>query len=202
MRTGSDEKDLAFVAGSVDRRPRLLAPEEKMRDAARTRNRFELEPTEQVVVALPKTFAFARVEWRDGDVHFIDEIFFEKFAHRCNSPAYPNIHFPGRFLGDPQRLLWTRVDEVKRRVTEGDGWSDKVRQHEDGRMEWRIVAPPSLPLLVLPRPALRPEFVSAHDFGADVSVVVAQKVVVETSTTSLVCMKWVTRSRQCPAHEF
>src|SRR5215472_7597633 len=89
--------------GHASIEPPLLPPEKKMRDAARTGDRFELEPIEQVVVALPKTFALARVERGDDDVQFIDEVFLKKFAHRCNSPADPDIHFPGSFLGDPQR---------------------------------------------------------------------------------------------------
>lgn len=43
-----------------------------------------------------------------------------------------------------------------------------MRQHEHGRMEHRVRAPPSRPLVVLPRAALGAELVAPHDLRADV----------------------------------
>ena len=45
-----------------------------------------------------------------------------------------------------------------------------VGQHEHRRVEDGVVAPPALPVEVLPRPALRPELVAAHDLGAEPKV--------------------------------
>ena len=54
-----------------------------------------------------------------------------------------------------------------------------VGEDEHGRVERRDVAPPPLPLVVLPRAAVGAELVGAHDLGADVPVELADHVVVE-----------------------
>ena len=73
---------------------------------------------------------------------------------------------------------WNVVsDRVKRRAL-------VMGQHEHRRVERRRLAPPALPVLVGPRPALGAELVATHDLGADVVGVVAGEVVVESSTAA------------------
>ena len=82
-------------------------------------------------------------------------------------------------------LAWRRascgvgVDEVEGGVRQRDRGADVVGEHEHRRAEGRIVAPPALPVEVLPRPLLRAELAAAHDLGADVVGEVAGEVVVE-----------------------
>ena len=56
-----------------------------------------------------------------------------------------------------------------------------VRHDEYRGVERRLVTPPPPPLVVVPRAALGPELVAAHDLGADVAGVVPREVVVETA---------------------
>src|SRR5207237_6195226 len=45
--------------------------------------------------------------------------------------------------------------------------SQMVREHHDRRMERRVVAPPPLPLIVLPGATLVAELVASHDLDAN-----------------------------------
>ncbi len=73
------------------------------------------------------------------------------------------------------------VDEVERGVGQRERRALVVGQDEHRRVERRLVAPPALPFVVAPRPALRAELVAAHDLGADVVGEVAGEVVVEAA---------------------
>src|SRR5438045_2164718 len=55
----------------------------------------------------------------------------------------------------------------RRPAFHGDGRPWVVSQDEHGGVEWRVVAPPSFPLLVNPRSALVPELVAPHDLCPD-----------------------------------
>src|SRR5262249_37332947 len=57
-------------------------------------------------------------------------------------------------------------DEVVRGVRDLDRLPLPVGQHEAGRVEWRILAPPALPAVVGPRPRRRTELVAPHDLRA------------------------------------
>src|SRR5882724_8307007 len=57
-----------------------------------------------------------------------------------------------------------------------------VSEHEHRRVERWGIAPPALPVVVLPRAAVGTELVAPHDLGAGVVSVVAGEVVVESST--------------------
>ena len=60
-------------------------------------------------------------------------------------------------------------------------------EHEHRSVERRIVAPPALPIEVLPRAALWTELVATHDLGTDVARIVASEVVVEAAASAPVC---------------
>src|SRR5206468_1956393 len=55
-----------------------------------------------------------------------------------------------------------------------------VGEYEDSNMIGRRVAPPSLPALVGPGPAHRPEHVAAEDPGPDVGEAAGREIVVDT----------------------
>ena len=65
---------------------------------------------------------------------------------------------------------------VSASVNEGRSWWVSTNT---GVWNGGVVAPPALPVEVLPRAALGPELVAAHDLGADVPGHVAGEVVVE-----------------------
>ena len=57
-------------------------------------------------------------------------------------------------------------------------------EDEHRRVERGLLAPPALPVVVLPRSAMRAELVASHDLGADVAGEVAGEVVVEPARSS------------------
>src|SRR5439155_11449608 len=61
-------------------------------------------------------------------------------------------------FGDKAKLRPSRHPELRPRV---------MRQHEDGRVIRRLVAPPALPALVRPRASDRTEHVAPKNPGAD-----------------------------------
>src|SRR5215471_10421755 len=61
-----------------------------------------------------------------------------------------------------------------------------VRQHEDGYMVGRVLAPPSLPTVVVPGATHWPEHVAAYDPGADVLETARGEVVVNAFPADLV----------------
>ena len=76
-----------------------------------------------------------------------------------------------------------------------------VGHDEDRRLERRLLAPPALPLVVGPGPALRAELVAAHDLGTDVAVEVPDQVVVQTAAAPLIGAIGPAGGRQGPGHE-
>jgi hypothetical protein len=147
-----------------------------------------VEPVEQVVVALPETLTLACVKGSNRDVHFVDQVRLEKRTNRRDASTDADIFSAGCLFCHLQCLSRIGVDKVKRRITEAERWPRIVRENEHWRMKRRIVSPPSLPLFVFPRSPLRPELVSAHDFGADVVIEIADEVIVETSASGRIRM--------------
>jgi hypothetical protein len=58
-------------------------------------------------------------------------------------------------------------------------------------MERRLLAPPALPLLIGPRPALRAELVAPHDLDADARPPVAREGVVDAGAAALLALHGV-----------
>jgi hypothetical protein len=67
-----------------------------------------------------------------------------------------------------------------------DGRARVVREHEDGDVVGRVVAPPSLPAVVRPGAARRREHVAAHDPRAEVLHASRGKIVVDPPSTAFV----------------
>src|SRR5258708_4593191 len=61
-------------------------------------------------------------------------------------------------FGDKAKLRTSRHPERRPRV---------MRQHEDGRVIWRLVAPPALPAVIRPRASDGTEHVAPQNPGAD-----------------------------------
>src|SRR6267143_850274 len=76
-------------------------------------------------------------------------------AARCSARLLPS---DVNALGDKAKLGTSRHPERRPRI---------MRQHEDGRVIRRLVAPPALPALVRPRAPDRAEHVAPENPGAD-----------------------------------
>src|SRR3712207_9488760 len=76
-----------------------------------------------------------------------------------------------------------------------------VGEHEDRRVEGRLLSPPSLPRVVGPGPSLRTELVASHDLGADVVAEVAGEVVVQSTRAARFGAVGPARGSQGPGAE-
>ena len=101
----------------------------------------------------------------------VDEVRLEELPNSGDSASEPNVLALGGVLGSSQRLRGRRVEEVERGVGKREAGSLMVGEDEHGGVEGRVVSPPSLPIEVLPRAALRSELVAAHDLGPDAGIV-------------------------------
>src|SRR5580658_7487532 len=61
-------------------------------------------------------------------------------------------------------------------------------------MEWGVIAPPSPPGIVWPRPTNRPKHVTAHDPGSDIRESARHEVVIDARLTALAPSHLVKRS--------
>src|ERR1044072_5903891 len=125
------------------------------------------EPWVAGAEALEEALAVAEEDRHEADLHLVDEIRGEVLPCRARS-AGERDHLPGCSLA---RLLQRRLDSVRdereRRAALALEWLARVvREHEDGVVERRIVAPPAGPGILRPRPGLAAEHVAAHDRGA------------------------------------
>lgn len=152
-----------------------------MRCAAGAWHRLVLVSVEKVFVRCPKSLALADLDGGDRHVKSVDEVRFEVLADGCDSASDPYVLSVGCIFGLSQRFFGCRFEEVERGVGEREAGSVMVGEYEHGGMErWRV-APPSGPVVILPRAALGSELVAPHDLSADVPCEVAHEVVVESS---------------------
>src|SRR5487761_2169400 len=76
-----------------------------------------------------------------------------------------------------------------------------MREYEHRRMERRVVAPPSFPVEILPRSALRAKLIAPHDFGTDVPGEVTSAVVVKAVRSTRIDTIDPVRGRSSPSKE-
>src|SRR6185295_12052323 len=89
-------------------------------------------------------------------------------------------------------------DEVKGRSALHLNWSTSVvREHENGDVIGRGLAPPSLPSVIRPGAARRRKHVAAHDPGAEVLEAARGEVVVDALPADLLIDQ---RSREVAGH--
>jgi len=82
-------------------------------------------------------------------------------------------------------LLESRLDAVGdekecRASLHGQRLARVMCEHENRVVEWRVIAPPSLPWVLAPRSAHRAEHVAAHDRRAEIVERLAQHVIVNS----------------------
>src|SRR3954453_17319006 len=98
----------------------------------------------------------------------VDKVGGEKVAHGGGSAADANVEAARCLSRGGEGFLRGRIEEVERRAAlQLDRRAWMVGQYEHGRVEHGVVAPPTLPFLVGPGPALGAELVAAHDLRPD-----------------------------------
>src|SRR5690242_15236773 len=108
-------------------------------------------------------FASTEKGGRDREVDFVDEACGEILANGCGASADSNVLALGRLLRAGERGVDAFGDEVEGgSALHRDGCTSMVRQHEDGYVVRRVLALPSFPVVIGPRPSRRPEHVAAH----------------------------------------
>src|SRR3954451_7273943 len=114
-------------------------------------------------------------------MHVVDEPGSEEVADDGGASADPYVPTPRSRPGGLERLGRRPVDEVERRpALHRDGRTWVMGEDEDGRVERRVGAPPSLPVRVLV-PSGVAELAGTHDLGADTGVVQPQEGVVDAA---------------------
>jgi len=117
---------------------------------------------------------------RYGYVHLIDEAMAKVLLDDIDSATNANILASGGFQGALKSDGSTFRHEPKSRSAVHDKrWSRVVREHENGDVIHRVLAPPTTPALVRPRATHRPEHISAEDPCADVLETSSGKLIVD-----------------------
>src|SRR5260221_9677530 len=116
----------------------------------------------------------------DRQVQLVDQPRAEILANGGSATPESDILGLSRLLRALQRCM----DAIGHEVESGsalhrEGLTSMLRQHEDGYVVGRALAPPSLPTVVGPGAPHRPEHVAAHDPSADVLEAARGKVVVD-----------------------
>src|SRR5262245_15462685 len=110
----------------------------------------------------------------------VDEPDGEEVAYDGGAAADPDVLAIGCFAGGLERLGRGGVEEVERGAAlHLDRGRGAVGEHEGRRVEWRVRAPPALPVRVV-LPAGRAELVGTHDLGADAVTVALGEGVVDS----------------------
>ena len=124
-----------------------------------------MEPVVELLWRLPQTSLRTEPERDNHDVEGVDEVVVQKLADRSGPAAKADVLALGCVPCAPARPPG-RPKKSGLGVAEGERAPGVVGQHEDRRAERRLVAPPALPLIVLPRASLRPELVAAPMISA------------------------------------
>src|SRR6266496_6489760 len=121
------------------------------------------------VDACEEMLAAAEEHGRDREVDLVDQPSGEVLANGGDATAKSDVLALSRLGRASQRSMASVGNEVERRsALHRDGGASMVRQHEDGYVVGRVVAPPSFPTVVGPGTPQRPEHIAAEDPGADV----------------------------------
>src|SRR5437867_8468637 len=136
----------------------------------------------------------------DREMHLVDESRSQVLANGRDSPAESNVSSARGRDGLTQRLLDPTGDEAEDGPTlHGHRVPGMMRQHEDRNVIRRIGAPPTLPLIVGPRPAYPSEHVAAQYPRAEVLEASRHEVSVDTRLAAPLALQALKRpSRQDP----
>ena len=82
-----------------------------MRHPTRARYPFQVETVDQFVGTVPQPFAAAKTHWRNCEMHLVDEISFEKFAHRGDATTDAHVFAVGRLERLRECVLGRRIEK-------------------------------------------------------------------------------------------
>ena len=116
------------------------------------RSRFDFKALFESFESIPEPFAPAQDDRHEDDVHVVDQIGLEELSNRADAATDPDVEVAGQGAS-----LLERGDGVG--INEMEGCSAfhleyrprMVCENNDRGVEDRVIAPPSLPFLVLPR---------------------------------------------------
>src|SRR5579884_894687 len=139
-----------------------------MCDATGSAHRLHPEALLHSLEAVPKRFATPQNDGHHSDVQVIDQVGCQKLADGRRTAADADIQIAGGLLRGVKCLGRAGIDEVEGGTTlHHYGRPGVMSEHEDRGVKWRVVAPPTFPVVVSPWPALGSELVAPHDFRAD-----------------------------------
>jgi hypothetical protein len=152
------------------------------------------------VDAVKQPLARAKQDWRDDEMHFIDQSLPEVLPNGRRSAYDSHILSVGGVASPLERGANPVSDEMKGRASlHHERRARMMCEHENGRVVNRVLAPPSSPALVRPGTANRPKHVSAHNPGANVVEAARGEVVVNPGlavfASEQLCSKRASRER-------
>src|SRR3984957_8147125 len=116
-------------------------------------------------------FPLAQKDWRHGQMHFVDLPGDQILANDGHATPNSDVLALGSLFRFLQSRLQSIGNEVERRATlHHEGRPRMMREHENGSVVRRIVAPPPLPGIVFrrPGPSTRAKYIPPQDPGADI----------------------------------
>src|SRR6516164_1357647 len=160
------------TASRFVRRPAVLrllpTAEDDVGDAAGTVHGLNLETVFEPLQTVPEPFPAAQHDRHHDDVQVVDQVGGQEFADGGRATADADIPARGGLARLRKRLSGAGVEEVKRgTAVHLDGGPGMVGEDKDRGVEWRVVSPPSVPLLVRPGAVVRAELAPPHDLGTD-----------------------------------
>ena len=127
-------------------------------------------------------FSFAQQDRRHGQMHFVDQASDQKLPNDGWATANADVFAFGRLF----RLLESRLQSIGDEVKGGAAFHRErrarvMREHKNGSVVRRIIAPPSFPGIVFRRPGTsnRAEHIPAQDPGADIFERLGGKIVID-----------------------
>ena len=129
----------------------------------------------------------AEQDWRDGDVHLIDQAEAKILLNDVDSATNANIFVSGRFPGS----FKSHGSTFRHKVEGCSSFHDQRRarvvgQHEHRDVINRILAPPTPPALIWPGSANRSEHVPAENPGPDILKASSGKFIINPRFSSIV----------------
>jgi hypothetical protein len=137
-------------------------------DAAGAVHGLDAEAAFERFQPVPEPLPAPQHDGHHDDVQVVDQVGGQERADGGRAAADADIPSSGSLTGLRERLGRAGVEEVERRpAVHLDRGPRVVGEDENRGVERRVVSPPSIPLLVRPRAALRAELGPPHDLGAD-----------------------------------
>jgi hypothetical protein len=152
-----------------------------VRDARPRDRAHRLELHFASIEIVEEAFAATKQKRDDVNLHLVNEAGREILLEDLGATAERHI----LAIGCLACLLESRLDAVGdekecRASLHGQRLPRVMCEHENRVVEWRVIAPPSLPWVLAPRPAHRAEHVATHDRRTDVLKSLAQHIVINS----------------------